>query len=399
MSAPPSLARATWLKAPSLQRLFAVIAEAAGEARVAGGAVRNGLMKLPIADIDLATTLPPDQVKAACEAAGFKVIPTGIDHGTVTVIIDHHPYEVTTLRADVETFGRHAKVAFHDDWEADARRRDFTMNALYCDARGRIYDFTGGYRDILARNVRFVGKPAQRIEEDYLRVLRFFRFHARFGRGAPDKAGLAACARAAAKLETLSAERLRQELLKLLEAPGAIPTLKIMARHGILRHILPHTDEWRVISRLPADAVLRLAVLAEQPDQLKERLRLSNEEAERIHNARNAMPPSPALRPPEQRRVLYHLGAETWRDAVRLAWARSRAPLADRAWKRLVNLPDRWPIPKLPITGRDLLAAGQTTGPGLGAALRTAEDWWVASDFEASKEELLRKVEKTARPK
>ena len=392
MSKAPPAIRASWLREPGLQRLFRVIAEAGGEARVAGGAVRNALLKLPINDIDLATTLPPQRVQGACTRAGFKVVPTGIVHGTVTVIIDHRPYEVTTLRADVETDGRHATVAFHDDWQADAARRDFTMNALYCDAKGKIYDFTNGYRDILNQKVRFAGKPAQRIAEDYLRILRFFRFHARFGRGAPDKAGLAACARAARHLDTLSAERIRQELLKLLAAPGAVATLKVMARAKILKHVLPYTEEWRVLSRLPPDPVRRLAVLAAEPDALKSRLRLSNEEAGRIARARTAIAPSPALRPAEQRGVLYHLGPETWRDAVSLAWARSRAPLTDRGWKRLLTLPGRWPLPVLPVTGHDLIAAGVPPGPLLGAELRRLEDWWIAADFKSGRAALLQRA-------
>ena len=179
----PSFARVSWLRAASLQTLFAAIGDAGGEARVAGGAVRNALLKIPVADIDLATTLSPERTMQVCKAAGFAVHPTGIDHGTVTVVADHHPYEVTTLRHDVETDGRRAKVQYTDDWQADAMRRDFTMNALYCDSRGKLYDFTNGYEDTLRKRIIFVGSPAKRIQEDYLRILRFFRFHARFGKG------------------------------------------------------------------------------------------------------------------------------------------------------------------------------------------------------------------------
>ena len=392
MSKLPSLARSTFLKAPGLQRLFAVIAAAGGEARVAGGAVRNVLLKVPVADIDLATTLPPETVTEVCAAAGMGVHPTGIDHGTVTVVIDHHPYEVTTLRHDVETFGRHAKVKYTDDWQADAQRRDFTMNALYCDASGKIYDFTDGYEDILRKRIRFVGSPAKRIEEDYLRILRFFRFHARFGKGEPDVAGLAACVRHRKGLDGLSAERLRQEMVKLIAAPGAVATLKCMAANGILSHIFPHTEDWRSISRLPPDAVLRLSVLAADPEELKHRLRLSNAEAGRIAAMAEHMAPVPALRPKEQRRVLYHMGAATWRDLVHLAWARSKDAPDDPAWKRLLRLPDRWPLPKFPVTGRDLLDRGLAPGPGLGQALRRLEDWWVAMDFKPGKDAILARL-------
>ena len=389
----PSLARAPWLRTPGLQRLFAVIAEAGGEARVAGGAVRNALLKVPVADVDLATTLPPERVMEICAATGMGVHPTGIAHGTVTVVIDHHPYEVTTLRHDVETDGRRAKVQYTDDWQADALRRDFTMNAMYCDARGKISDFTDGYRDLLRNRIRFVGSPAKRIAEDYLRILRFFRFHARFGKGAPGKAGLAACRRFAKGLAGLSAERVAQEMFKLLAAPGAVATLKVMARENILKHVFPYTEDWRVIGRLPPDPVLRLAVLAADPASLKERLRLSNRDATRIEMLAGHGAPSPALRPREQGIMLYQLGPEAWRDLVHLAWARSKAALDDRGWKKLLGLPGRWPIPKFPVTGRDLAAKGMAPGPDMGETLRRLEDWWIASDFKLGKDELLKRIQ------
>ncbi len=391
MSGLPSLARAAWLKAPELQRVFGIIAEVGGEARVAGGAVRNALLKEKVSEVDIATTLSPERVMAACRAAGLSVHPTGIDHGTVTVVSDHQPYEVTTLRHDVETDGRRAKVKFTDDWQADAMRRDFTMNAMYCDARGNIYDFTGGYRDISRKRISFVGSPAKRIEEDYLRILRFFRFHARYGRGAPDKAGLAACIRHRKGLDGLSAERVRQEMFKLLAAAGAVPTLKMMAKHGILSRLLPHTEEWRVISRLPPDPVLRLSVLAREPRAIQERWRLSNEDARRIEAITGFMAPSPSLRPQEQRIILYQIGPGTWRDLVHVAWARSKAPMDDPAWRRLLRLPDRWDLPELPVSGRDLIEAGMKPGPEMGLALRRMEDWWVASGFKPGKVELLEK--------
>ena len=387
-----SLARAPWLRAASLQRIFAAIGNAGGEARVAGGAVRNALLGIPVADIDLATNLSPEQVTKACKAAGLAVHPTGIDHGTVTVVSNHHPYEVTTLRHDIETDGRRAKVQYTDDWQADAMRRDFTMNALYCDASGKLYDFTNGYADLLRKRIIFVGSAAKRIEEDYLRVLRFFRFHARFGKGTPDKAGLEACVRHRKGLGGLSAERIRQEMFKLLAAPGAVPTLKLMAKHGILSHLLPYTEQWRVIARLPPDPVLRLAVLAAMPASMKDRWRLSNVEERRIAQIVSRMPPTPALRPREQRAMLYHLGAEAWRDLVQVAWARSRDAMNDRRWKRLLRLPDRWPVPALPLSGHDLIATGLPPGPAVGDALRQLEDWWVASDFKPDKDELLARL-------
>lgn len=392
MSQLPSLAAAAWLQQPALQRLFAVLAAAGGEGRVAGGAVRNALLGEEVTEIDVATTLSPEQVTQACSAAGLGVHPTGIDHGTVTVVVDHHPFEVTTLRHDVETDGRRATVKFTDDWEADALRRDFTMNALYCDARGTIFDFVKGLPDVMSRRVIFVGDPEQRIREDYLRILRFFRFHARYGHGAPDAAGLAACARLRPGLDGLSAERIRQEMFKLMSAPGAVATLKLMAERGILGQLLPYTEEWRVLGRLPADPLLRLAVLAQDPLAMRERWRLSNHEAARLEAIAALLPPSPALRPQEQRVVLYQLGAEAWRDLVRIAWARSDAALDDPRWKDLLELPDRWPIPALPVAGRDLLASGMSPGPEIGVMLRTLEDWWLASDFQPTRDELLKRL-------
>jgi poly(A) polymerase len=392
MSGLPSLAAAPWLKEPALQRVFATIAEAGGEARVAGGAVRNALLGEAVTEVDLATTLSPEQVTEACTARGMSVHPTGIDHGTVTVVADHHPYEVTTLRHDVETDGRRAKVKFTDDWEADAQRRDFTMNALYCDARGQVYDFTNGYPDILARRVIFVGSPEQRIAEDYLRILRFFRFHARYGEGAPDAQGLSACVRLSSGLDGLSAERIRQEMFKLLAARGAVPTVMLMAEQGILSHLLPYTEDWRVLARLPPDPLLRLAVLARDPLAMKDRWRLSNHEGKRLAAIASLMPPSPALRPLEQKIILYQMGPEAWQDVVRIAWARSDAPLDDPDWRSLLELPETWAIPAMPVSGGDLLAAGMNPGPEIGVTLKALEDWWIASGFTPTRQDLLKRL-------
>jgi poly(A) polymerase len=398
MTALPSLADTDWLKAPGLQCVFRAIASAGGEARVAGGAVRNALLGEAVADIDVATTLKPDEIMAAGKAAGLGVHPTGIDHGTVT--LTHHgvPYEVTTLRVDTETFGRRARVAFTSDWESDARRRDFTMNALYCDDQGKIYDFVDGYTDILNRRVRFIDDPAARIREDYLRILRFFRFHARYGGGSPDREGLRACIRFRRGLDHLSRERIRAELFKLLVAPGAVKTLSIMAAKGILRHIIPHTDQFAALAHmarvdavngLVPDALCRLALLAQYPDELKEGLKLSNEENRRLAQMTKEIVVSPALRPNERRAMLYALGVQDWTDAVRLSWARSRARAGNGEWQALLQLPGQWPIPRFPVQGGDLLRRGIPAGPALGERLRQIEDWWIATDFRADKDELL----------
>ena len=355
-----SLAGEAWLADPALHRVFDALKTVGGVSRIAGGAVRNALMGEPIADIDIATTLTPDQVMAAGKQADLGVKPTGIEHGTVMLIADHKPFEVTTLRVDAETFGRKARVAFTDDWAADAGRRDFTMNALYCDAGGTILDLVNGFRDIVRRRVRFVGDARKRIEEDYLRILRFFRFHARYGKGAPDVEGLKACVRLRKGLKRLSRERIRQELLKLLAAPRAAETVAVMAKRGILAEILPKPFALDILARiqridaahsLEPDALLRLHALFPKAGDLGSRLRLSGDEASRISRMRAAPALSPKLRDRERRAMLYHLGAETWRDAARLVWARAKPPGRSASWKELLDLPFAWPIPRFPVNG------------------------------------------------
>ena len=392
----PSLSSAAWLNEPRLQQVMAVIARNGGEARVAGGAVRNALLGVAISDVDLATTMLPQVVMRVAKQAGFSVHPTGFEHGTVTVVNGGIPFEVTTLRRDIETDGRRAVVAFTLDWAEDAHRRDFTMNAMYCDAAGKIYDFTGGYVDLLRFRIRFVGDARERIKEDYLRILRFFRFHARFGKGAPDRTGLAACAKLKAGLKKISAERIHQEMFKLLAAPRAVQTMKVMAAAGVLKIIIPHTDDWRTVQRLPDDPLLRIFALAKKPEHLKERLRLSNDESQRIEGLGMAPDISPRLRPQEQHAMLYRLGVQTWSDTVYLNWAKGRASLSDVKWQALLDLPQNWPIPKLPITGRDLLQAGVASGPAMGQVLRNLEDWWVANDFVSTREDLLERLKHDA---
>jgi poly(A) polymerase len=386
---PPDLAGQHWLREPRLQRVLEMLNENGGEARIAGGAVRNALLRVPVADVDIATTLQPQEVVRRAVAVGFAAHPTGIDHGTVTIVHHHMPFEITTLRRDVTTDGRRATVAFTTDWAEDAARRDFTINAMYCDASGKIYDFTDGYKDVLKRRVRFVGLPSRRIREDFLRILRFFRFHAHFGRGAIDTQGLAACARLRRGIAGLSAERIRQELFKLLVAPRAIETLKSMAEVRVLPFVLPYEPHWRVLQRLPADAVLRLAALAASPGEMQEHLRLSNGDARRLQAISEAPAITPDFRPAERRRVLYHLGAPAFADAVRLTWARSRARLDDPGWRGLFALAADWPVPKFPVSGKDLASIGLAPGPSMGETLRALEDWWIASDFKPTREALL----------
>ena len=395
MSKLPTLVRARWLKEPGLQRVFALVAEAGGEARVAGGAVRNALLGEPIGDIDIATNLPPPTVTEAIKAARIPVHPTGIEHGTVTVVIDQRPYEITTLRHDVETDGRRAVVSFTDDWQADALRRDFTINSLYCDGRGKIYDYTDGYSDIRRKKLVFVGAPRQRITEDNLRILRFFRFLAAYEKMSADKASLAACVRLKKGLLGLSAERVSREMFKLLAGPNAVPVLKLMAKHKVLKNVIAHTEEFRVISRLPPDQLLRAFVLAKKPEALREAWRLSNNQAKRIEALLHSAALSPTLRDNEQKRILYALGAVTWKDSVHLAWARSRALLADRGWGRLLSLPSRWEIPHFPVKGQDLIEIGFPPGPDLGREIQRLEGLWIMSDFKPTRDALLQSIKET----
>lgn len=392
----PSLASAGWLSSPGLRRVMSALAEGGFEARVVGGAVRNALLGTPVKDVDLATTAPPDDVIRLATAAGLGAVPTGAAHGTVTVVADHVPFEVTTLRRDVETFGRHARVAFSTDWREDAARRDFTINALYCDAAGVVHDPLGGYADILARRVRFIGDAHARIREDYLRILRFFRLTAEYAPGPPDTEGLAACVALASGLAELSAERIRGEVLRLLKAPRAVEIVGIMAGAGLVAPLIGSEGNVMLLSRLAAieqalgripDPLLRLGALAGPGarvplDTLTARLRLSNAEQERLHQL--ALPSS-ALDPESEERkaraFIYRFGADAFRDGVLLAWARSGAAPQDGRWRDRLMLPDRWTAPSLPVRGADLLARGLAEGPAVGRVLRAFEDWWVAEDF------------------
>ena len=311
--------------------------------------MRNALLHLAVSEVDVATTAVPDEVMRRVEAAGWKAVPTGIEHGTVTVVIDGAPFEVTTLRQDVETYGRKAKVVFGRDWTADAQRRDFTVNALSASADGTVYDYVGGLADIAARRVRFIGDPAKRIAEDYLRILRFFRFHAWYGAGAPDPAGLHACIAAREGLATLSRERVRMELLKLMLAPHATPALAVMAEAGLLGAVLggvpllasyENTVKAEAAMGLPADAVRRLGALGvlveEDAARLAERLRLANAEADRLKALdRMVARIARARRSCAARALLYHLGPESFVDRVLIAWSRSPAGAADHAWREL----------------------------------------------------------------
>jgi poly(A) polymerase len=368
---------------------------------VVGGAVRNALLELPVGEIDVATTAPPEEVMRRAAAVGAKAVPTGVEHGTVTVIIDHRPVEVTTLREDVETFGRKARVAFGRDWKTDAQRRDFTINALSVTADGTVHDYVGGLADIATRHVRFIGDPQKRIEEDYLRILRFFRFNAHFAAGAPDEPGLLACIRARAGIETLSRERVRMEMLKLFMAPRATPMLATMAECGILGMVLggvaflaSFENAVKAEAALGAvpDPVRRLGALgvwvAEDAERLTQRLRLSNAESARLAALEHWWRVKPQSEERSAHALLYRLGPLSFTDRVIASWARSDAGASDEAWLKLASLPERWTVPAFPMKAADFIRRGVAAGPSLGAALKAAEAAWIDADFPEDREKL-----------
>jgi poly(A) polymerase len=398
---PKRLAEAVWLRQSATQAVLAALTRDGHKVRVVGGAVRNSILGEPVADVDMATDARPEVVMAQAQRAGLKAVPTGLDHGTVTVIADHTPFEVTTLRRDVETFGRHARVDFTDDWAADAARRDFTINALYCEADGTIIDYTGGLEDLRARRVRFIGSAVERIREDYLRILRFFRFTATYGNGTADGEGLRACVAARSGLRTLSGERIHAELVRLLVAKGAVSVLNTMLAHGLLVDVvgvpwvsrLHRTVLIEVALGSTPDPTLRLGALAvsvnEDAMRLFQKLKLSGAERDRLLDmaATIAEPfPSDAQ---EAEALRYRAGAAAYRDRLLLGWARSGAALDDPIWHSLAQRAAGTAPRIFPLRGRDLIGLGATPGPGIGEILREIEDAWVAGGFREDREALL----------
>jgi poly(A) polymerase len=388
------LADAPWLKSGPAARVLELLDANGEEARVVGGAVRNALLHLPTGDIDIATTAVPTEVVRRAKAAGIKSVPTGIEHGTVTLVVDAQPFEVTTLREDTETFGRKAKVAFGRDWVRDAERRDFTINGLSVDADGVVHDHVGGLADIAARRVRFIGDPNQRIAEDYLRILRFFRIHAAYGAGEPDRAGYLACISARAGLATLSAERMRMEMLKLMVAEGAAGAVAAMSDGGLLLPIfggVAYTGPFKAmiaaehVLGLKPDAVRRLGALAvavtEDARRVAARLRLTNAETKALDSMGHRWWRLAGMDEATARRRLYRLGAERYRDRLMLAWARAGTDIDSTSWRELATLPERWSAPKFPLKAADFIARGIAEGPALGHVLTLAEDAWLAADF------------------
>ncbi len=398
-----------WMTAAPSRRLMAALnAARPGGARFVGGCVRNALLGEPVSDIDIATQLTPDRVEAVCRAAGMAVHPTGIEHGTLTIVADRAVFEVTTLRRDVETDGRRATVAFTEDWAEDAGRRDFRLNALYAGPDGELFDPTGGgLADVEARRIVFVGDPDTRIREDYLRILRLFRFFAWYGRGAPDADAMAACARLKGGLKTVSVERIWMETRKLLAAPDPMAGLEAMQVSGVLAQLFPEMTAFGALAGLleverrtgeAPDPLLRLLTVlprtAEALGGFASRLKLSNAERDRLlagvrRGAEAAQSLAPDIDEPALRRLLYVSGQDTVADLARLKWA--EAP--DRTgWAPVLERVAAWRRPVLPLTGDDLLAAGVEPGPAVGQAMRTLEAAWIASDFTLDRAALLARL-------
>lgn len=407
--------RAEWLGDDRLQRLLAALGADGDEAMVAGGAVRNALLGQEVADIDIATTTLPPETTSRSEAAGFRAIPTGIEHGTITVVADGRAFEVTTLRADIETDGRRAKVRFGRDWKADAERRDFTINGLYARADGTVVDLVGGLADLESRTLRFIGDPEARIREDYLRILRFFRFFAWYGSGRPDAEGLKACARLKDGLSGLSAERVWAELRRLLSSPDPSRALLWMRQAGVLTRVLPETEKWGIDSvhalvsaegdlGWRPDPLLRLASIvppdAARMDAMAKRLRLSNAEAERLRLWASARKPDPKTPESGLAVVLYAGDRQAIVDRLRLALssARGRAQESNDAmmeaggYARLLKFAEAWQRPEFPLSGRDLLALGAAPGPEVGSLLKSLEEQWVKGGFAIDRDALLQRA-------
>jgi poly(A) polymerase len=407
------------MTAPETVAVMAALAAAGGEARFVGGCVRDALLGRKVSDIDIATHEPPERVMNLLARAGIKAIPTGIRHGTVTAIVGARHFEITTLRRDVETYGRHAKVEYTNDWHADAARRDFTINALFCGVDGRIYDPFGGLADLRARRVRFVGDPDSRIREDVLRLLRFFRFYAHYGSPPADAAALAACRRLAHLLPTLSGERVCGETLKLMKAPEPAGIIELMRENGVLPHVLPEAtriDRLRALvaieeslgSELVAGVhpIRRLAALLDGSERsalaVAKRLRLSNAERDRLVGLASDADLSPGLPESTRHRLIYRYGRDRYRDLVLVRWADAVAGASspncapDEGWRELLRAGTRWAAPRFPLRGRDAVRLGVPPGPAVGRLMAALEDWWIAGDFQADRATCLAKLEELA---
>lgn len=410
---------ADWLRDETLQTLLAALSEGGEEARVVGGAVRNTLMARPVTDIDIAVTTLPEETVRRVEAIGLKAVPTGIEHGTITVVAEGRPYEVTTLRRDIETDGRHAVVTFGRDWQADAERRDFTINALYVDAAGEVLDLVGGIADIQRGTLRFIGDAEQRIVEDRLRILRFFRFFAWYGQGRPDADGLRAATRLKDGLTKLSAERVWNELRKLLSAPDPSRALLWMRQTGALTIVLPESERWGIdhIHALvetgrargwQPDPLLRLmAIVPPDPARLAElakRLKLANHERDRLAGFAAETAPDPDESDRALKARLYFGDRQAIEDLLRLELAKAQGKIGEdaAALERVATLTaqletaETFVPPVFPIGGDDLKARGFAPGPELGREIERLKRIWAGGGFQLSAQDLLAASDKGA---
>jgi poly(A) polymerase len=382
-------ARLDWMRSAETSAVFDALG---GEARFVGGAIRNALMDRHVADIDIATPLVPEDVMTRLRAAGLGAVPTGIEHGTITAVSNGKTFEVTTLRRDVSTDGRRAVVAFTTDWKEDSERRDFTLNALYAGADGEIFDYHGGLDDLKAGRVRFIGDAVQRIREDYLRILRLFRFHAWYGKGEIDDVALRASAAEKAGLAKLSGERIQKEMLKLLAADNPVAMLRAMAASGILAEVLPGDLNIARLERLAAidannffspDPLLRLAALLNGgAAAVADRWKMSNADRDRLEDvvgAKEKVVSYLSIR--EVHKLLYRLGAQRFRDRVFLRWAEDGNPATYTQWLAMLAFAASWIRPKFPLDGGNVMAAGVPQGPLIGRILAEVEEWWIDSDF------------------
>lgn len=398
----------SWLGEPGVQRLLAALTRAGIEARFVGGCVRDALLGEETGDLDLATPARPEAVMAALEAAKVRALPTGIAHGTVSAIIPPRAFEITTLRRDVETDGRHAIVAFGADWVEDAARRDFTINAIYLAPDGAIYDPVGGQADLSARRVRFVGDPAIRIAEDVLRILRYYRFEARFGGGAGDAAARAACRGTTTQLPTLSAARVSRELLRLIGGPDPVRALTMMRDDGVLAAILPEATRldrlaaivrpWPGIINPEPDVLLRLATLIDVDRvgaiALGERLQLPAKDRKRLAALAKPRAIGPDADAKAQRLALYRVGRDTFHGIVVLLLAESM--LSTQKAHDMLTLAGRWEPPVFPVGGDDVIALGIAPGPRVGRLLGAVRRWWEESDFTADRAACLARLKEIA---
>ncbi|MDW8340757.1 MAG: CCA tRNA nucleotidyltransferase [Geminicoccaceae bacterium] len=398
------LARARWLDAPESRELLDALEAEGKQARFVGGCVRDTLLDpdLDPEDLDLATQERPERLLQRLPLLGFHVVATGLKHGTVTVIRGRRRYEITTLRRDVACFGRHAEVEFSDDFQEDAARRDFTINAMSCDRTGRLYDYFGGREDLFAGRIRFVGEPEQRIREDFLRILRFFRFYARFGRAPAEPAALSACRKLAFGLDRLSGERIRGELERLLQAPGAVAALRLMVESEVGARIFPVAPDLERLERLRALApaadwlLCTAALLRGRLDEagalrFAARLRLSNRERDRLSALLTAELPDPRAPRGVHERLAYRLGLALWADLLRLA-AVERGTDPALLETRLRELAGFVP-PRFPLGGRDLLARGIPTGPRVGRLLEAVRRWWEDEGFRPDRAACLARLD------